>query len=113
MDWTNLTIDPVVHSLPGWAHLVLVVDRTEDIATFYANGEALDSRPPPGASLSPTLGTQATISHPIHWFAGALDEVRVSPVPLSAAWVRAEYENLRPGSTFVRVGALETAPDGG
>ena len=35
---------------------------------------------------------------------GALDEYRVERVGRSAAWIKACYDNLKPGSTFVRVG---------
>ena len=36
---------------------------------------------------------------------GTLDEYRAERVGLSAAWIKACYDNLKPGSTFVTVGA--------
>ena len=36
---------------------------------------------------------------------GTIDEYRVERTGRSAAWIKACYENLRPGSTFVTVEA--------
>ena len=39
-----------------------------------------------------------------HLAKGALDEYRVERIGRSAGWIKACYDNLKPGSTFVRVG---------
>jgi len=35
-----------------------------------------------------------------HWFNGRIDEARICPVLRSADWIKARYDNEKPGSTF-------------
>jgi hypothetical protein len=43
---------------------------------------------------------------------GQLDEVRVATEARSAAWIQTEFENQRPGSTFLKmIGEPRAAPN--
>jgi len=49
----------------------------------------------------------------IRQFDGWLDEARYSTVVRSDAWINAEYDNQKTGSTFITVGSEGTEPDSG
>jgi hypothetical protein len=42
-----------------------------------------------------------------NFYDGLMDELRVATVLRSADWVKTEYDNQKPGSTFISVGAEE------
>jgi hypothetical protein len=42
------------------------------------------------------------------YFTGSIDEVRVSSIARSAAWIAAEYSNQNSPSTFYTVGSAQT-----
>lgn len=45
-----------------------------------------------------------------NYFAGTIDEVRLSPVARSADWIRATYDSQKPGATFLTAGSV-SSPD--
>lgn len=50
-------------------------------------------------------------SSPARFLVGTLDEVRVSDVARSAAWVKACWDMVKPGSTFLSYGAVQSTPE--
>ena len=50
---------------------------------------------------------------PARYFQGEIDEARVLGVPLTAAWIDAEYSNHNTPTTFYTVGSQETPPASG
>jgi biopolymer transport protein ExbB len=82
-----------------WAHVAVVGDATRTV--LYVNGQ-------PAATLAapiPALSGPATLGG--GGFAGTIDEVRVSAVARSAAYVAADYAATRQGSPLVAFGADE------
>jgi len=74
----------------------------------YVNGALDNTLARTGAigysSLPLTMGyTQA----PGQWFAGAIDEVRVSNSARPAGWVTTEYNNQNAPATFLSVGTQQ------
>jgi len=71
----------------------------------YRNGVAVGSDTAVG--LMNTTGAfdigRQTFTNIDHWD-GTIDEVRVSSVVRSANWIRTEFNNQRPGSTFLTIG---------
>jgi uncharacterized repeat protein (TIGR01451 family) len=92
----------------SWTHYVYVRDASAKSATFYANGVQL------GASVvysnNPSGGASSTLGiDPGGRGAGLFDEVRVSDVIRTAAWISTEYNNQSSPATFYSV-AAEEAP---
>lgn len=86
----------------GWSNVTL--GRTSGLNTLYVNSVATSTYA--NSEILPTSTPRlASINSGGYYFNGYMDEIRVSNVSRSAAWVRAEYENLRPsGNTFVSAG---------
>jgi hypothetical protein len=98
-------------SLGTWVHFTVTINQPGDLATWYTDGvQRATANDTEGAVTwltkvnnerlqvggSPAAGETS--------FQGYLDEIRVSSTARSAAWVQAEYQNQRAGSTFVAVG---------
>jgi hypothetical protein len=93
----------------GWRHLVWTHDGAQ--STLYLDGAHAYGPASPGGTNN-TVGTSGEIGAHANgdWLNGQLDELRVSTVVRSTAWIRAEYQNQRPGSTFLTVGPEHKAP---
>ena len=88
-----------------WRHLVWTWDGGR--SSVFINGELVEG--PIAHTGANTRGTSGRIGStsfeaPRYDFfmSGVLDEVRVSTVARSSAWIATEYANQRPGSTFLK-----------
>ncbi len=99
-------------ALGGWHYLATVIDYTNDRILLYVDG-ALHGRydrrrfrnrtTPATLSRVSALGAQDDGSG--GFFDGRLDEVRISRVVRSAAWIQAEYQSMKDEAVapFVRI----------
>ncbi len=99
----NTTISP-----DTWYYVVGVLDPAADKAFCYLNGnldKTVDnpSLPSPAAG-STFIGGALSVSE---WFDGTIDEVRVSKVARSEAWIKASFRNLNSPETYQTVGASQ------
>jgi trimeric autotransporter adhesin len=98
------------HSIEGmgWRHIAWVWDGSASF--FYVNGVLV--RGPVAHSGADAMGSAGKIGNATwnpRFLRGQLDELRFSSTTRSAAWIKAEYENQRSGSTFLKaVGAQQT-----
>ncbi len=92
-------------ALQQWTHVVHTYER--DDSRVYVNG-VLDGASTPRLDLPKAVRFDLGGWHG-HGFRGDLDEVRISNVARSAAWIRLEYENQKPLQTLV--GSLVAAGD--
>lgn len=104
-DWTKPTVPP----LAGWALVHWVYDNQQ--SRLYVDGvEATDS-PFAHAAAAATTGSGARIGNappgfPNNWgVRGSVDEVRISDVVRSPAWINAELANQKEPSMFVIAGS--------
>jgi hypothetical protein len=88
-----------------WRHLVWTWDGRR--SSLFINGELVEG--PSAHTGADTRGSSGRIGNtrfdsPRYDFfmSGVLDEVRVSTVARSSAWIATEYANQRPGSTFLK-----------
>jgi hypothetical protein len=90
----------------AWQHLALAMSSNE--WTAYLDGIAAPAQANP--AFQPTnaaaIGALYDSGQAVNPFAGALDEVRVSDVPRSGDWLRAEWRNLALHALFNRYGAV-------
>jgi hypothetical protein len=94
-----------------WKHLAWVWNGSQ--TRLYVDG-ALAFGPANHSSVN-TTGASGRIGAAVfmydYWLTGQLDEIRVTTVERSAAWITTEYNNQRPGSTFLKaLGAAQAAP---
>jgi len=92
-----------------WHHFVYSVTTTG--YTIYADGSQIGSGSFSGTPLlydsNHTLLIGAT-GFSGEYFTGSIDEVRVSSIARSAAWIAAEYSNQNSPSVFYTVGSAQT-----
>jgi hypothetical protein len=92
-----------------WYHLVGTWNSTS--IRLYIDGSE-DSTPQTGWSISTptsvTIGRASTLSPPINYFNGIIDEVRISNTARSAGWIATRYNNQHSPGTFYSVGGEET-----
>lgn len=101
---------PVLH-VGKFYHLVGVIDTGINTLSLYMNGNLIKSSP---FTLAPAAGDSSmslfvgrdffAATNPQSYWNGAVDEVRVSNVVRSAAWIKIEYENLSDPQSFYVVG---------
>jgi hypothetical protein len=95
----------------GWKYFTWTYDgststvRTNDGTP--ANGGSTDSAAHSGANTNATQGKIGNSTWAAWPFEGRLDELRVATVARSQAWIATEYNNQRPGSTFMSLGPEE------
>ena len=90
----------------AWNHIAVVY--TENRPTIFMNGAAVRQ----GLQSTKTVFAPYQIgAHYYGAFKGMIDEVRVSSVSRSTAWLQACWQNQRPGSRFVTAGAVEPFAD--
>ena len=112
MELWDLTASTYAHTAytgSQWQHGVCV--RASGTMNCYVNGTVGTS----AASSTDFTSTSAASTVDIYvgernytgfqqWFSGTIDEVRLSNVARSANWITTEYNNQKPGSTFVSLG---------
>ncbi len=100
--------------LGQWLHVVSTIDLIAGSTGFYVDGSlVMNEAGIYGELVSANALTLARASGgSFAFFSGAIDEVRVSNVARSAAWITTEYNNQNSPSTFYSVGAPETVGGG-
>jgi hypothetical protein len=96
-----------------WTHVVVTFDDPTNTTKFYINGVLNNTDTGIAYSLADTAQTFAIgwAGQSSQYFAGIMDEVRLSNTIRSADWVKTEYNNQSSPSTFYTLGA-ETAAGG-
>ena len=93
-----------------WYYVVGVLDASTTTAYTYLNG-SLDTTVPgadlPTASAS-TLDIGRALSTEV--FKGTIDEVRISRIARSAAWIGASFRNQNTPDTYTSSGSEQTPP---
>jgi hypothetical protein len=91
-------------SLPDNAFLFLGVVYTGSRADVYVNGEYVESKPftQAASSAGRTLLGASSINGS-QGFSGVLNEVWSASTTRTAAWIKLEYENQKPGSRLVKI----------
>jgi len=95
-----------------WQHAVCV--RASGTLNCYVNGTVGTSA---SSSTNFSAGTQdiyigeRAYTGFQEWFNGTIDELRMSNVARSPNWITTEYNNQKPGSTFINLG-VEVTPGG-
>lgn len=85
-----------------WQHVVAVYESGTGTVTFFVNGERMSTEQGPTRPQIEYGDARTYLSHPLAWTVdGNLDEIRVSSVVRSAAWVRLCYENQKVRQTLV------------
>lgn len=97
----------VAYTGSTWQHGVCV--RTSGTMNCYINGTAGTSAASSTDFSSLSAYNDLFIGQRQYtgneqWFNGTIDEVRLSKVARSAAWITTEYNNQKPSSTFVGLG---------
>jgi biopolymer transport protein ExbB len=96
-----------------WTHVVWAWNGHH--SSIFIDGERIEGPTPhTGANTRGNFGRigNSTFGAPgnDYFLLGALDEVRVAEIAHSSEWVAAEYNNQRPGSTFLKnIAAAEPA----
>lgn len=88
-----------------WYHLVAVIDVTGGTDTLYVNGVSDGSAASSGAVIGVVSAASACGDPFGQSLGGICDEVRYSKTARPSAWVAATYNNQKPSSTFISVGA--------
>jgi biopolymer transport protein ExbB len=102
------TTNPVL-SAGQWYHVVYIRDGLGETSKFYVNGSPV-AVTLSGVNFSDATGPTYIGTDPTHYnFKGGIDEVRMSDIARSPAWIATEYENQRAPSSFCRVYATEKA----
>jgi Concanavalin A-like lectin/glucanases superfamily len=97
-------------SLNQWQYFVVTVDASK-VVSVYKDGTLLGSTTA-SAAIPSVMRTNNYIGRS-NWssdsyYAGRLDEARLSIVARSADWIATEYNNQNSPSTFVSVGSDQT-----
>lgn len=109
-DWTSVNYDITGD---GWVLVHWVFEGTNRMTRIYVNGAQVAGPFQLGNNIN-TQGTEGMIgnapaSYGVNMGINAtLDEVRISNVVRSAAWIAAEYANQSSPSTFYTVGTEQT-----
>jgi len=93
--WTKTT-DPYAFTSNTWYGITIVFDRTNNLLVSYVNGALLQSSSIPAyGSITNTraflIGRRSCSS--ASYYNGSLDEVRVSQIIRSVAWIAANYKS--------------------
>lgn len=88
-------------NLPGWTHVVHTYENNQ--ARLYINGEERGRGNPRAAALNLERPARLWIGgwYNNYDYQGDIDELRISNVARSAAWVKLEYENQKPNQTLL------------
>jgi hypothetical protein len=98
-------------ALGQWTHLALTYDGVN--VTTYRNGVVENTYPQATGPIDAQAPSLKFGNIPGYSYANvALDEVRISSVSRSAAWITTEYNNQNSPSTFYTVGGEEPSTGG-
>jgi len=107
--WDLVSLNYAFVPYTGSAWQYGVCARTSGTLNCYVNGTVGTS-----ASSSTNFASQPSYNDLLigqrqytgaqQWFSGTIDEVRLSKVARSTSWITTEYNNQKPGSTFVTLG---------
>jgi len=120
---TTAGVYPSIASTPAatpasqaWSLVTWTVQGSPLTLRTYVNGVRVNAMDQPTSNSGVPTGSQLALvanNHPLfvggmdqendEVFYGDLDEVRIAATSRTPAWLRAEYENQRPGSTFLTV----------
>lgn len=91
---------------PPWSHWAVMMNNTTGQQKIYVDGALWQMETDSNFALDRIAGrfTLGAERPTLNQWDGRVDEFRVSRNERSACWIRAEYENQRPGSTFLVVG---------
>jgi hypothetical protein len=92
--WANIPSS----GIPGWFYYTNIYNGT---STTYINGIVNAGL----ASYRPSIECLGRLEGSATYINGQIDEFRVSSDIKSPGWILTEFENQRPGSTFVTLGA--------
>jgi hypothetical protein len=112
-DTTNRAVAPAgSYPLNAWYHLVAVSTGTQLLIYVNSVQKASSSKTTtvPIDSTPLQIGWAGAAS--AYYFNGLIDEVRISKVARSSAWLTTEYNNQNSPSTFYSVGTEENPPTG-
>jgi hypothetical protein len=118
--WSSAADDatsPSTHIDNAWHHVVAVRDDAASTLYLYVDGQLAATASSPNAEVANgywRMGSYkpGTAHAAAGYFAGALDEARISFTPRSAAWVRTTYNNQSAPATFLGVSSPEAVPVG-
>lgn len=107
------TASATVDVADGWVHVAARYDGAA--VTLFVDGVAVATAPqagnvPTNPSVPATIGAGPAGGRA---FDGRVDEVRVSHVARSDAWLAAEHATQEVGGAAVAIGAVESAPSAG
>jgi hypothetical protein len=104
---THMTTTDVGVDLDSWMYIVGVVDRSANRLRIYKNGFEVGSGTDISTVGSLNNGFDLRICWDWYTIDGMLDEVRVIPRAVSAAWIEMEYYNQNDPAGFYNVGPGE------
>jgi len=113
---TTLSSVPVATANQNWVYLVATRDIATNEVKFYENGVQLGTtqsytNDPTGGTINDLdLGRQAGAGS--DYLDGNLDEVRISNVTKSDAWIQTSYNNMNAPGTFASAGGEEIFTSG-
>ena len=98
----------------GWHHVALVVNPTSSSEILYIDGVSAGTTNTNYAiDYSGSPGNTTIGSTPSAFLQGFLDEVRISNIALTPAWILTEYNNQNSPSNFFSVSSQQTQGSGG
>ncbi|MFX0086837.1 MAG: LamG-like jellyroll fold domain-containing protein, partial [Candidatus Hodarchaeota archaeon] len=109
IDWGGFSHDFNIISLNQWVYFVITYE--EPIINIYGKStgtKILETQI--SKSINLNIGDKVTLKFGMasdNFFNGTIDEVRVSNVARSVAWIKAEFSNQRDPSSFYSIGVQE------
>ncbi|MEM2293913.1 MAG: DUF2341 domain-containing protein [Nitrososphaerota archaeon] len=95
-----------------WHYLVATADTQTGTIKVYLDGVGkLSGTFPSGKALISTTNSLLISEINQRWIKGVIDEVRISNISRTQAWIQTSYNNQKNPSQFYSVGAEETIPD--
>jgi biopolymer transport protein ExbB len=95
-----------------WHHVTLTANPGGELVLYVDGQEAFRERMPVSPPLKPENLVIGSSAEPGNYFAGEVDEVRLSKIARPAQWVQAVYASEGPDGTLVGIGQ-EVAGGGG
>jgi hypothetical protein len=109
-DWGGFSNDFPITSLNQWVYFVITYEQPIfNVCAKSITGAKLDEIRL-SKSINLNIGDKLTLKFGMaggNYFNGTIDEVRVSSIARSAAWIRTEFYNQYDPSSFYSIGAQE------
>jgi len=95
---------------PPWSHWAVMMNNATGEQKIYYNGSLLAEETDNNHRLDRVAGrfTLGAERPALNQWDGRVDEFRVSPIERSVDWLATEFNNQRPGATFLMVGVQES-----